>query len=193
MTATADLTVAADRPSEPPAADRPWERQAEILAVAHSVLARDGAAALSVGRLAGELGITTAALRAQYPGREELLELLIEDGLEAQAAALARPGGGPPQSFQAYRRFALQNPELYRLVTERPLPPGRPAQELERRAAAAFVEVLGPDLACAAWAFAHGMVELELDRRLAPGADLEAAWRAGVQALERARPVRRQT
>lgn len=189
MTATAALTMAADRPSERQAADRPWERQAEILAAAHAVLTQDGAAALSVGRLATELGITTAALREHYPGREELLELLVEDGLEAQAAALDCAGAGLLESAQAYRRFALRNPALYRLVTERPLPPGRPAQELERRAAASFVEILGPELARAAWAFAHGMVELELDGRLAAGADLEAAWRAGLQALERARPV----
>jgi Tetracyclin repressor-like, C-terminal domain len=46
-----------------------------------------------------------------------------------------------------------------------------------------FVDRLGDELACAAWAFAHGMVELELDGRLALNADLEAAWQLGVAAF----------
>ena len=43
------------------------------------------------------------------------------------------------------------------------------------------------DLARAAWAFAHGMVQLELAGRFPPGADLPAAWHSGVAALEAAR------
>ncbi|MFC5188086.1 TetR-like C-terminal domain-containing protein [Actinomadura harenae] len=33
------------------------------------------------------------------------------------------------------------------------------------------------------WAFAHGMVVLELDGRFPPGADLDAAWRTGCEAF----------
>ena len=47
----------------------------------------------------------------------------------------------------------------------------------------AFLEQLGPDLAGAAWAFSHGMVQLELDQRFAPDTDLDALWRAGIAAL----------
>ncbi|HEY3726773.1 MAG TPA: TetR/AcrR family transcriptional regulator [Solirubrobacteraceae bacterium] len=166
--------------------DRSWERQAEILDAAHQVLARDGVAALSVGRLAEELGISAAEMHAHHPGRDALLDLIAEDALEDLAAALEQAGGGLWQSARAYRRLALHNPALYRLVTERPLPPERPARELELRAGAALIDDLGPDLARAAWAFAHGMVELELDRRFPAGTDLEAIWAAGVRAFERA-------
>jgi hypothetical protein len=38
-----------------------------------------------------------------------------------------------------------------------------------------------PDRARAAWAFAHGMTILELDGRFPPGADLDAAWAAGIR------------
>jgi hypothetical protein len=38
-----------------------------------------------------------------------------------------------------------------------------------------------PDVARAAWAFAHGMIMLELNERFPPGADLDAAWRAGME------------
>jgi hypothetical protein len=42
-----------------------------------------------------------------------------------------------------------------------------------------------PVSARACWAFAHGMVILELDGRFPPGADLDAAWTAGIYALDR--------
>ncbi|HUY30028.1 MAG TPA: WHG domain-containing protein [Acidimicrobiales bacterium] len=41
-------------------------------------------------------------------------------------------------------------------------------------------------LAQALWSFAHGMVVLELDGRHPPGSDLDATWRAGADAFERA-------
>ena len=56
---------------------------------------------------------------------------------------------------------------------------------VEARAAATVVQAFGgdPDLARAAWAFAHGMTILELDDRFPPDADLDAAWAAGIEAL----------
>ena len=36
----------------------------------------------------------------------------------------------------------------------------------------------------ALWAFAHGMVMLELDQRFPPDADLDAAWAAGITAFQ---------
>jgi hypothetical protein len=82
-----------------------------------------------------------------------------------------------------YRRFALQHPRQYRLLTECPLPREMPSDGLRARPPRAFLEQLGPDLAHAAWAFTHGMVELELDQRFGPDTDFEAAWRVGMAAL----------
>jgi Tetracyclin repressor-like, C-terminal domain len=84
----------------------------------------------------------------------------------------------------AYRRFALDHPHLYRLMTDRPLPRERLPAGLEERAAAPVLRAVGdPDRARAVWAFAHGMVALELAQRFPPGTDLEPAWRAGITAL----------
>ncbi len=41
------------------------------------------------------------------------------------------------------------------------------------------------DVARTFWAFAHGMVVLELDGRFPPDADLDAAWRTGCEAFTR--------
>ena len=60
------------------------------------------------------------------------------------------------------------------------LPPG-----LEERTAAPVLRVAGSQArARAVWAFAHGMVMLELDHRFPADADLDAAWRAGIAAFQ---------
>jgi hypothetical protein len=90
----------------------------------------------------------------------------------------------------AYRRFALDHPHLYRLMTTRPLPRERLAPGVEAGAAAPLMLVMGGDLdrARALWGMAHGLVLLELHGRLPADADIDAAWRVGVRAFGAARP-----
>jgi Tetracyclin repressor-like, C-terminal domain len=53
------------------------------------------------------------------------------------------------------------------------------------RAAAPVLWVAGSRArARAIWAFAHGMVMLELDQRFPADADLDAAWEAGIAAFQ---------
>jgi len=85
---------------------------------------------------------------------------------------------------RAYRAYALAHPRLYRLTMDRPLPRERLPEGLEARAAGPVVAALGePNRARAAYAFAHGMVSLELAGRFPPGADLDAAWEAAAAAF----------
>ncbi|MFF2025433.1 TetR/AcrR family transcriptional regulator [Streptomyces sp. NPDC058171] len=88
---------------------------------------------------------------------------------------------------RAYRADALAHPHVYLLATERPLPRHALPEGLEARAAMPLMRACGHDVdrARAVWAFAHGMVSLEIHGRFPDGADLAAAWRAGVRALER--------
>ncbi len=103
-------------------------------------------------------------------------ELLEEEG--AEALTMRRPG--------AYRAFALAHPHLYRLMTEQPLPRDLLPEGLEQRAAAPLLQAMGgdPARARAAFAFAHGMVMLELTQRLPPGEDSGPAWQEGIAALQ---------
>ncbi len=85
----------------------------------------------------------------------------------------------------AYRRFALAHPHLYRLMNNGPLPREQLPPGLEDRTAAPLLRVAGGQArARAVWAFAHGMVMLELDQRFPPDADLDAAWQAGIAAFQ---------
>ena len=159
------------------------DRQREIVAAARRRIERDGLEALTVGALAADLGIKAPSLYKHFSGKARLeLALIVEgfvefaDALEGESDFAAVAG--------AYRAFALANPQLYRLMTERPLPREDLPEGLEARAAQPLLSALGdPDLARAAWACAHGLVELELAGRFPPDADVDAAWRAAVRSF----------
>jgi AcrR family transcriptional regulator len=160
-------------------------RQREILDAARALLTSEGVEALTLGRIARVLGIRTPSLYKHFASKRELEARLIAEGLEASAEMLEAAGPELADIAGAYRRFALEQPALYRLMTERPLPREDLPAGLEARAAEPLLRALAdPDLARATWAFAHGMVELELAGRFPPGADLDAAWAKAVTALE---------
>jgi AcrR family transcriptional regulator len=159
-------------------------RQREILDAARALLDREGVDALTVGRLAAALQIRPPSLYKHFPSKRRLEALLIADGLTEHAQALEATGETLPEIARAYRAFALANPQLYRLMTERPLPRDELPAGVEARAAAPLRRALGDEhLARAAWAFAHGMVELELAGRFPADADLDAAWDAAIAAF----------
>jgi hypothetical protein len=70
-------------------------------------------------------------------------------------------------------------------MTDQPLPRSELPEGIEGRAAAPLITAVDGDLdlARAAWAFAHGMVTLELADRFPPDADLDAAWKAGLAGI----------
>ena len=163
-------------------------RGREIVAAGRALLEEGGPQALSMRRLAERVGIRAPSIYKHLAGKEELEIVLVADGLREFAElcerAVAAPGPPLASLAAAYRSFALAHPHLYRLINDRPLPRERLPEGLEARAAPLVTAAGGdPDRARAAWAFAHGMAMLELTRRFPPGADLDAAWRAGVEAL----------
>src|SRR4051794_11046509 len=140
--------------------------------------------ALTVGNIARTLGIKPPSLYKHFAGRREIEAALIAEGFELHAAALEAAGPDLAELAAAYRDFALAHPQLYRLMTERPLPRDALPDGLEARAAAPILQATNdPDLARAVWAFAHGMVQLELAGRFPDGADLDAAWAAAIAAF----------
>lgn len=161
-------------------------RQQEIVDTARRLLSGEGADGLTLGRVARELGIKTPSLYKHFESKRHLDAVLIGDGLTAAAEALEAAGPDLDAIAGAYRRFALDNPQLYRLINDRPLPRDLLPDGVEARAAAPLLAAVGdPDLARSVWAFAHGMVSLELADRFPPGADLDAAWAAAIAAFAR--------
>jgi AcrR family transcriptional regulator len=160
-------------------------RAREIVATARELLEAEGPEALSMRRIADRLGIKAPSLYKHLPDKQALEAALISHGFEESATAFAGAADLPALA-DAYRRYATAHPHLYRLMTEHPLDRDRLTPGAEARAAEAIVAAVGgdEDMARAVWAFAHGMTILELGGRFPPGADLDAAWAAGIAAFE---------
>ncbi|MFE3145665.1 MULTISPECIES: TetR/AcrR family transcriptional regulator [unclassified Streptomyces] len=164
------------------------------MAAARELLDTEGPDALSMRRIAERVGIRAPSLYKHFPDKAA-----VEAGLQAQGMTLlaedleaseAEIGAEPPLPVLAhtYRRHALANPHLYRMTHSRPLARTALPEGLEDRAAMPLARAVHGDIDIARsfWAFAHGMVVLELDGRFPPGADLDAAWHTGCEAFARA-------
>ena len=179
-----------DRPAAPPARPR---RVGEAVAAARGILEEEGAGALTMRRLADEMGIRAPSLYKHFSGKADLELLLIEDALfdvgEVTHRALRPSGRESPllNLLLTYRAYSLDHPNLYRLATGGPLARQQLSEGLEDWAGNPWFVVTGdPPLAQALWSLAHGMVILELDDRYPRGSDLGATWSAAAAAFERA-------
>jgi AcrR family transcriptional regulator len=155
-------------------------RRDEILDVAERLLESEGPAALSMRRIATELGMQAPSLYKHLPGKDAIVAGLQCRALVGMAEALSGTQGDVRRLAEAYRAWALARPQLYLLTTRGPLhrdqlPPG-----VEDAAAAPVLAATDGDVARARalWALAHGLVDLELTGRFPPDADLDAAWKA---------------
>ncbi|MFD8818754.1 TetR/AcrR family transcriptional regulator [Streptomyces sp. NPDC059627] len=171
------------------ATDRLSPRAREIAAAARDLLEESGPAVLTMRALADRLGIKAPSLYKHFPDKHavevELIAQMLEESAEALEATESRTPGSLEALAEAYRTYALAHPHLYCLGTERPLPRAALPAGLEDRAALPLLRACGGDLdlARATWAFAHGMVILEIHGRFPADADLDAAWKRGLKAL----------
>jgi AcrR family transcriptional regulator len=168
----------------PPATDR----ARQILTAARALLELEGPEGLTMRGLAACVGITAPSLYKHFPDKSSVVNALADVMLRETAEALEAAESAAPGSFPAlataYRTHALAHPHLYRFTSSRPLP-----TELQARATAPLLRALAGDegRARAAWAFAHGMVSMELNGRFPAGPDVSAAWAAGIAAFDAVR------
>jgi AcrR family transcriptional regulator len=161
------------RRGRPPAVDR-----ATVLAAAVKVLRDEGPSALTVRRLAEVVGVSRQVVYTQFGSLGGLIDALYRQGFTELSAASAQIDPALT-GFErviagalAYRRSALDRPELYRVMFERPFREHVPSAESRAVALAAFeplVEAVAstgrPDarnLALTLWGAMHGLVHLEL-------------------------------
>jgi AcrR family transcriptional regulator len=156
-----------DSAASPPIELTPRAR--EIVAAARELLEEEGS--VSMRRLADRLGIKAPSLYKHLRDKGALEAALISDAFLEAA--------------ERFERAADLDEHLYRLMFEGRLPRERLVPGAEERAAAPVIAAVGgdPDQARALYAFAHGMVTLELGGRFPDGADLDAAWARGLRAF----------
>jgi AcrR family transcriptional regulator len=102
---------------------------AEIKECACRQLADGGPPAVTLRGIARELGVSPAALYGYFDSLDALFTALIVDGFDdlADAVAAAASGPGTPglrllESVRAFRRWALEHPERFRLLYFSPVP-----------------------------------------------------------------------
>lgn len=177
-------------PNPRPAGSTRSARTQDLVAAAFAILDADGPDALTMRRLADDLGMRAPSLYKHVRDKAVLEAALIEDVLfdigAVLHAALAKPGrqGVVAGVLAAYRTHSLAHPNRYRLATSGRLRRDLLPECLEEWAGQPFFFAAGdPYRSQAMWSFAHGMVILEIDGRYPEGSDLDRTWKAGARAF----------
>lgn len=163
-------------------------RKDELVQVALEVLERDGFAHMSIGEVARRAGIKPPSLYKQFSGKDDIQQSLVSYGFELMATEFERsladtPSDATPRErlrriMAIYREFGHANPQLYLLMNSRPLLEAELSPDRSLPAARIFVDAVldaavGEDVVTSVWAWAHGILSLELVGRIK---DPERSW-----------------
>jgi len=153
-----------------------------LLAAARRMLERGGPEAVSLREVARRAGVSHNAPYRHFADRGALLAALAAQGFDELAAAMAKAATAAEGSKRlgalgtAYVRFALDRPDLFRLMFGgRVRAADHPTlAEAGKRAYALLAQEaqLGP---IRSWALVHGLAHLLLDRQIASVGDNRAA------------------
>ena len=152
-----------------------------LVRAAVELLEEGGASELSLRAAARRAGVSTAAPYRHFADRDALLSAVAAVGYRELTEQLvaAHPAQATPEGLaavaNAYVRFALTRPGMFRVMFAEPCDPTSP----ERVAAAAVINEyckalvrqafpnIDPDpMAIAVWAVVHGLAFLHLDGKL---------------------------
>jgi AcrR family transcriptional regulator len=164
-------------------------RARQIVGVARELLEAEGVEALSMRNIAHRLGIQAPALYRHFLDKREIELIITEQAFwevgDHTLAAIEGADDPLGAMLRAHRDWAIANPHLYRLSFGGWLDRDRidPASEAHAGTPVSVVTGGDADLSRAIWAFAHGMIDLELLDRFPPETDVEAVWRIGIEAL----------
>jgi AcrR family transcriptional regulator len=155
-----------------------------LIAAAARLIATEGAPALTLRRLADEVGTSTMAIYTHFGGMPELRRAVRREGFARLAAQLAeaRASDDPVVDLgrlgRVYYANAVGDPDLYRVAfMEQPLDEADAAIGTEAFqalvacverciAAGRFTAANATDLATEFWAMGHGVITLQLSHLL---------------------------
>jgi AcrR family transcriptional regulator len=158
----------------------------DVLGIAREMMRGDGVAALSFNEIARRLGMQPPSLYHYFESKNAIYDELFRRGFEEFGRAMAqRPSQDGTlreklqSAMETYMRFAQENPDLYQLMFQRPVPEFVPSETSMAASLAAlgaaraqFAETLqGAELTLRipleqaldlVIAFEHGLTELHL-------------------------------
>jgi AcrR family transcriptional regulator len=114
------------------------QMKAAILAHARAVMREDGVGGMSLAEIARRLGVKTPSLYEYFANKAAIYDALFRQGFEQFSARMeaiyaSAPAGDPwmvlRAALEGYMSFAVHNPELYKLMFERPVPNFEPSDE----------------------------------------------------------------
>lgn len=171
-----------------------------LLDTAAALIARDGAASVSLRTIAATAGTSTTAVYSLFGGKAELLTAVLDDGFASFAASQQEAAAGGLEALgRAYRTWALEHPILYGLMFAGPLAGQVPCQPTPAAAepsimplfsavAAALPGAADHEIASmvgVVWGQVHGLVALELAGAPAAGWTWDEAYDAAIRKLGR--------
>jgi AcrR family transcriptional regulator len=164
-----------------------------LLDRAGELLSSAGPEALSLRRLAADVGTSTTAVYSLFGGKPALVRELYVAAFQrfgARLTAVTRTGDPAEDLVQlgmAYRTAALAEPHLYLIMFTKAVAGFEPDREVAVQVLGPLVEVgrsTGlPDPETAAmtvWGLVHGLVSLELNGNLTDAGQVERVLRAGL-------------
>ncbi|GGM59734.1 TetR family transcriptional regulator [Longimycelium tulufanense] len=175
-----------------------------LLDRAGELLSTGGPDALSLRRLAAEVGTSTSAVYSLFGGKPGLVAALHREAFRRFGARLAAvtPSDDPADDIvrlgRAYRTSALADPHLYQVMFGRPIPDFTPDEQACREADATFEPLLDAarrgvrdgslvdeppeQIALACWGVVHGLVMLELNGNVPDDVDFATTYHRALQA-----------
>lgn len=164
-----------------------------LLDRAGELLSSEGPEALSLRRLAADVGTSTTAVYSLFGGKPALVRELYVAAFQRFGGRLAAVGrtGEPAEDLVqlglAYRTAALAEPHLYLIMFTKAVAGFEPDHEVAVQVLGPLVEVGRsadlPDPETAAmtvWGLVHGLVSLELNGNLTDAGQVERVLRAGL-------------
>ena len=149
-------------------------RREQVVRIARDLAESDGWGAVTMRRLAAELGVTQPVLYSAFAGRQALVDAVALGGYGDLAAALEAVDTTPLPRMRAYLDFAAAHPRVYEAMFSMPSELAFAADDTPEQLRRAFTAVADafPDddgtRAEVAWATLHGLATLGAGRRLRP-------------------------
>ncbi len=150
-------------------------RRDQVIHAARDLAEANGWPAVTMRRLAGELGVTQPVLYSAFAGRQALIDAVALNGFGDVAAALEAVDASPMARMRVYLDFAAAHPRVYEAMFSLPsgLTFGDNSPEPLHRAFAAIRDAFPDDdgtRAEVAWSALHGLATLQASGRLRPSA-----------------------
>ena len=147
-------------------------RRDQVIHAARDLAESHGWAAVTMRRLAGELGVTQPVLYSAFASRQALIDAVALNGFDDLAAALEAVDASPMARMRAYLDFAAAHPRVYGAMFSLPSGLAFAADDTPEPLQRAFAGIRDafPDAdgtrAEVAWSALHGLATLQASGRL---------------------------